>query len=326
MIQIISKILLKAPPEFAHFCVILFLKIYQNILRFFISKRLPSKVTIQIAPHHSLKVNSRLGLAAGFDKQAEVFPALSYLGFGFIEIGTVTPLPQPGNPKPRIWRVAPESLINHFGFNSVGLDAFHANIRRLKSWARCPILANIGKNKLTPVERAIDDYQKCLVALRDCVDGFVVNLSSPNTPGLRDLQSTQFLSDLSPLIPQNKPCFIKLSPDISMAQLKELCDFIQKESRLSGLVLVNTSRALSEKRGFQMGGLSGPPLFSLSLDFMEEAKEILKNSKTLIGVGGISSPEDAKLMIKSGADLIEIYTAFIYQGPKCVKEISQALR
>lgn len=326
MVSLISKLLLKLPPETAHSIALLFLKIFQILFWYLFPKKTLSKISIKVPPHHQLKIRSRLGLAAGFDKQAEVFPALSYLGFSFIEVGTVTPKAQPGNPKPRIWRVAPQSLINHLGFNSEGLTVFESNIRKLKARALCPVLANIGKNKETTPENALQDYEACLSSLNDCVDGFVINVSSPNTPGLRDLQSIPFLSGLVPLLPNEKPSFLKLSPDISLEQLKELCEFIKREPKLGGVVLTNTSRSLAEKRGFSAGGVSGPPLLSLSLDFVEEAKEILKKNKTIIGVGGISSPEDAQKMIRAGADLIEIYTAFVYQGPQLIREINQVLR
>jgi len=322
---IIQFLLLKLPPETAHAVVVFLLKIYQ----FFKSKILrqvpQGKILIQVPTHCQWKVGSRIGLAAGFDKQAEVFPALCHLGFGFVEVGTVTPLPQPGNAKPRIWRVAPHSLVNHFGFNSVGLDEFRKNLLKYRSQVRVPVLANIGKNAFTPVEKALGDYHTCLQGLQDLVEGFVINLSSPNTPGLRDLQSITFLKSICEILPSQVPTLIKLAPDLAAEQFQDICELIHQEKRLAGVVVVNTSRELSQKRGFEKGGLSGPPLLSTSLEFVEKARVILQDKKIIIGVGGVSSGEEAQEMRNAGADLVEIYTAFVYQGPHLVQEISRKL-
>lgn len=325
MIQLVSRFLLRLPPDLAHSIGIICLKIYQWFI-FLFGKKTPNRsLSIQIPPKFQFNLSTRLGLAAGFDKQAEVFPALAALGFGFVEMGTVTPLPQQGNPKPRLWRVAPEALINHMGFNSVGLRVFQANIRRWKHRIGIPVFANIGKNRETSQPNAVGDYEQCVMALEDWVEGFVINLSSPNTPGLRDLQTTEFLEKLCVVLSPEKPNLIKLSSDLPFEALNEICQFIKRTPLISGLVLVNTSRELSEKRGFPVGGLSGPPIFSKCFEKVEQAREILKNEKLIIGVGGISSLDDAKKMMGAGADLIEIYTAFVYQGPQIVKAISQVL-
>jgi len=321
--SLLSSLLLKFPPETAHEIARVFLRLYQLIKKIFRVRIEPGPFLIKIAPHYDFKLRSRLGLAAGFDKNAEMFPALLHFGFGFVEIGTVTPLPQAGNPRPRIWRVAPEALINHMGFNNVGIKEFQKNLQKYRSWANAPILANIGKNKTTPSELAIKDYEQCIQALQGLVSGFVINISSPNTPGLRDLQSVSFLQSLVPLLPLDKPSFIKLAPDLTKSECEDLCQFVLNSERLSGVVLTNTSRALGEIRGFSQGGLSGPPLLATSLDCVENASAIFKGRKTIIGVGGVSSFEDALKMREAGADLVEVYTAFVYQGPKLIREITK---
>lgn len=324
MVSLLAKLLLKLPPETAHAIALFFLRIYQSVKRILGSSVKQGSLLIKVPVKHELKVRSRLGLAAGFDKNAEIFPALLHLGFGFVEVGTVTPLPQSGNPRPRIWRVAPQALINHMGFNSLGLQEFHKNLKRHRSQVSAPVFANIGKNKTTPTEKALLDYEQCIVALRDLVSGFVVNISSPNTPGLRELQSVSFLQSLVPILPEDKPTFIKLAPDLTDVEFNELCECVLSNERLSGVVLTNTSRTLSEIRGFSQGGLSGPPLFPISLDWIETARDIFRGRKFIVGVGGVSCLDDAQKMREAGADLVEIYTAFIYQGPKLVREITQA--
>lgn len=325
MFFVIQFFLLKLPPETAHGFAIFLLKIYQFFQSKILRKIPQGKISIQVPPQFQWNVGSRLGLAAGFDKQAEVFPALCQLGFGFVEIGTVTPLPQSGNPKPRIWRVAPEALVNHLGFNSIGLELFRKNLLKHRSDVKVPLLANIGKNSFTSPQNAMADYQTCLEGLRGLVDGFVINLSSPNTPGLRDLQTVQFLKGLCEILPSAVPTLIKLAPDLSPQAFQEVCEMISQEKKLAGIVIVNTSRELSEKRGFSKGGLSGPPLFAMSLDFVERARVVLKKNKIIIGVGGVSSKEEAQEMRDAGADLIEIYTAFVYKGPRLVQEINETL-
>lgn len=251
-------------PERAHSVVVFLLKIYQTVLRWIPGKWYVKSFPIphiQIARLTPLLFSNRLGLAAGFDKNAEVFPALSRMGFGFIEVGTVTPLPQPGNPQPRIWRASDRQLVNSLGFNNVGLAHFAKHIRRLRKFSQCPVLANIGKGRDTALQSALQDYQSGFSALENLVDGFVVNVSSPNTPQLFKLQTSEFVQGLTRIAPQGIPVFIKLSPDLSNADLTELCRMIAGEARLSGIVLTNTSRSLAEKAGYERGGLSGPGLF-----------------------------------------------------------------
>ena len=326
----LHKALLKLSPETAHHAVILLLKVYQFVRTIF-KPTLPSPsvetqvLGIHIPPSFSFPVSTRLGLAAGFDKQAEVFSALSYLGFGFIEVGTVTPEAQEGNPKPRIWREKDHTLINHLGFNSVGLNRFSQNLKHGLRYPHAPLWANIGKNKNTPEEEAVRDYEKCFEMLEPWVDGFVINLSSPNTPGLRDLQNEKFLGELLKVMPFEKPNFLKLSPDLEEKEFLNLCEFVLREPLTSGLILTNTSVILREKFGYQLGGLSGPPLFEKSLSWVKLAREVFKEKKLIVGVGGISSALDALRMREAGADLVEIYTAFVYQGPEVVKKIRNVL-
>lgn len=334
MLHWIHKALLKLDPETAHCFVLILLKIYQ-FFRTLLRPALPKAqvdsqdgsgcIAIQVPPSFSLRVSTRLGLAAGFDKQAEVFSALSYLGFGFLEVGTVTPEPQSGNPQPRIWRTEGQTLVNHLGFNSVGLNRFAQNLKRGLRYPHAPLWANIGKNKTTPEEEAIRDYEKCFEILEPWVDGFVVNLSSPNTPGLRDLQNETFLTELLKVMPFEKPNFLKLSPDLEEKQFLKLCEFVFREPLISGLILTNTSITLRKQMGFEKGGLSGPPLLSKSRYWVSLAREVFKDKKLIVGVGGISSALDALRMKEAGADLLEIYTGFVYQGPQLVKKIRSVL-
>lgn len=317
-------LLLRLNPELAHSVGKWALRIWQHRLKF--SKHVFARgrvIVLRGAPQLTLR--GRVGLAAGFDKNAEMFPGLLAMGFGFIEVGTVTPQPQPGNPKPRIWRVSGEGLINHLGFNSGGLDAFCANIEKYRPLipSGC-LLANIGKNKITPDDRAIDDYRICFERLVGKVDGFVVNLSSPNTPGLRSLQSKEFLVSLAQIAPKNYPIFVKLAPDLEDEALGELCAFIRNEKAFAGVVVTNTSRKIAEETYKRTaGGYSGPQLFARSIECVRLARTHLGTEKILIGVGGIDSPSRAQQMLEAGADLTEIYTSFIYKGPNLTHSLSQ---
>jgi len=317
MKNFLGKLLLRLDPEKAHHRVIQLLKAYQ---------KLPSKpkfpaIEVRSLPH--LKFRNRVGLAAGFDKNAEVFPALAKLGFGFLEVGTVTPLPQAGNPKPRIFRIPPAALVNALGFNNCGLEQFALNLAKHK--CPVPVFANIGKGKATPNEAAIEDYKISLRHLRDKAQGFVINISSPNTPGLRGLQNAKFIEELSEELPIGRPVWLKFAPDLADDELKELCAQVKTHSRINGVVVTNTSRALAETAGFQQGGLSGMPLFDRALECVTIAREALGPEKILVGVGGISDVAQARQMREAGADLIEIYTAFIYQGPELVKKLADEI-
>ncbi|KAA3611350.1 MAG: quinone-dependent dihydroorotate dehydrogenase [Calditrichaeota bacterium] len=276
-----------------------------------------------------------IGLAAGFDKNAEHIDGFAAMGFGFVEIGTVTPLAQPGNPIPRLFRLKVDSaIINRMGFNNEGLETAVENIKKSKSGII--IGGNIGKNKLTPNEQAVDDYLKGFDALYDFVDYFVVNVSSPNTPGLRELQEKKPLMHiLNSLQKRNdtkvkrKPILLKIAPDLTDAQLDDIIEIV-KETKTDGIVATNTtiSRENLKSRSELIqnigdGGLSGKPVFDRS---NEVIRYIKKNSTiTVIGVGGISSANDALEKIKAGADLIQIYTGLIYEGPLIVKRTKKLL-
>lgn len=323
MRTILLWLLHRLPPEPAHQCAVLMLRLYQRFLSYLPAKRSPGPVLgIRIRPHLGFLFPNRLGLAAGFDKNAEVFFGLSQLGFGFIEVGSVTPKPQSGNPKPRIWRVAPSGLVNHLGFNNCGLEAFRQNLESYRGLTRIPILANIGKGRATEIHLAHEDYALGFRHLQGVVDGFVVNVSSPNTPQLFKLQTVSFLESLVPHIPKGVPTLIKLSPDLEDDQVAELAQVVSELDAFSGMVLTNTSRKLAEP-DFANGGLSGVRLFERSLYLVGLTRKNLRREKILIGVGGITRPEDAVAMREAGADLIEIYTSFIYKGPAWVKELSQ---
>jgi dihydroorotate dehydrogenase len=276
-----------------------------------------------------------IGLAAGFDKNAAHIDSFSALGFGFIEIGTVTPLAQEGNAKPRIFRFRTDSaLINRMGFNNEGVGSAVENIKKCK--AGTIIGGNIGKNKTTPNENAVDDYLKNFKALFNYVDYFVINVSSPNTPGLRALQEKEPLMHILNVLQKEnytmarpKPILLKIAPDLTNSQLDDIIEIVQK-TKIDGIVATNTTisrnhiksnKEIVEEIG--AGGLSGKPLFKRSTEVIRYIKK--KSSIPVIGVGGIHSAEDAIEKIKAGADLIQIYTGLIYEGPFLIKKIKKQL-
>jgi dihydroorotate dehydrogenase len=277
-----------------------------------------------------------VGLAAGFDKNGEFIEEFSNFGFGFIELGTVTPLPQPGNDKPRMFRLPKdEALINRMGFNNKGVDVL---ARKLKNVDRNGLIlgGNIGKNKNTPNEQAVDDYVKCFDALFDVVDYFVVNVSSPNTPGLRELQEkAPLMHILNTLQKRNlkngisRPILLKIAPDLTESQLDDIVEIVQ-ETKIAGLIATNTtvSRADLLTTGLvvnEMGGLSGKPVRDKSTQVIKYLHQKSKGSFPIIGVGGIHSAKDAQEKLDAGASLVQIYTGFIYEGPGLVKSILKGL-
>ena len=279
-----------------------------------------------------IKFKNPVGLAAGFDKNAQLYEELTSFGFGFIEIGTVTPKPQSGNPKKRLFRLVEDSaIINRMGFNNVGVEEIIKNLKKNKSTL---IGGNIGKNKITPNYLAIDDYVTSFNMLFDFVDYFVVNVSSPNTPNLRDLQEKEPLTKLiNSLISINrnkkkpKPILLKIAPDLNNNQLLDIISIV-KDTGLDGVIATNTTinrNNLKSVNKNELGGLSGKPLTSRSTEVI---KFISKNSnKTIpiIGVGGINTVADALEKFDAGADLIQIYTGFIYEGPNLIRSINKAL-
>ncbi|WP_313386396.1 quinone-dependent dihydroorotate dehydrogenase [Chishuiella sp.] len=284
-----------------------------------------------------IKFKNPIGLAAGFDKNAEYIEELNHFGFGFIEIGTVTPKPQPGNDIPRMFRlVDDEAIINRMGFNNKGVDFAVNKIKELKNRENYIIGGNIGKNKITPNEDAVDDYIKCFNALFDYVDYFVVNVSSPNTPGLRDLQEKEpllyilnYLQQYNQQKESPKPILLKIAPDLTNSQLDDIIDIVQ-ESKISGVIATNTT---IERQGLksdpnlvkETGGVSGKPLKKRSTEVIKYLSEKSNNAFPIIGVGGIQTAEDAKEKLEAGASLLQVYTGFIYEGPNIVKNICKGL-
>jgi len=280
-----------------------------------------------------VKFPNPVGLAAGLDKDAQMIDELSSFGFGFIEIGTVTPKPQPGNDKPRLFRLpADQGLINRMGFNNKGVNNAAENLRKRKSGV--VIGGNIGKNKVTPNEDAVKDYELCFEALYPHVDYFVVNVSSPNTPGLRELQEKEPLMKLLVSVKllsnrrqKPKPVLLKIAPDLSLTQLDDIVDIL-KETGTDGVIATNTtisreglttSKEVVEKIG--AGGLSGKPVRERSTEVIAYLRARMGAGYPIIGVGGIMSEEDAVEKLKAGADLVQIYTGFVYEGPGFVKRI-----
>ena len=279
-----------------------------------------------------LKFPNPVGLAAGFDKNAVLFKELSNFGFGFIEIGTLTPKGQAGNPKKRLFRLQEdEAIINRMGFNNEGVDDA---VKRLKKNKNVLIGGNIGKNKITPNEEAVNDYIYCFNALFDYVDYFVVNVSSPNTPNLRALQDkeplTHLLSTLKKLNEEKnalKPILLKIAPDLSDDQLLDIIDIVTSV-KIDGVIATNTTlnrEGLQSKHKEEEGGLSGKPLTQRSTEVIRFLVEKSNNAFPIIGVGGIHSPDDAIEKLNAGAALVQLYTGFVYEGPAAVKNINKAL-
>jgi dihydroorotate dehydrogenase len=276
-----------------------------------------------------------VGLAAGFDKDAKWIDSLAELGFGFIEIGTVTPVGQPGNPKPRLFRlVEDEALINRMGFNNDGVDAAVERIK--KSNHRVPIGGNIGKNKVTPNDKALDDYRITFEKLYDHVDYFAVNVSSPNTPGLRELQGKDELKRIFETLfeyrskqSKSKSVLLKIAPDLSEDQLSDIVSLVG-EINIDGLIATNTTLDRSNLKSpkslaEQAGGLSGVPVLTKSTDVIKFIHRESNGSIPIIGVGGIHNPEDALEKLDAGASLVQLYTGFIYEGPWLIKNINKRL-
>jgi dihydroorotate dehydrogenase len=278
-----------------------------------------------------------VGLAAGFDKDAKMFEDLAYCGFGFIEIGTLTPKGQPGNPQPRLFRLKEDNaIINRMGFNNEGVDAAVERLKKRKT--KTIIGGNIGKNKVTENEDALNDYVLNFNALFDYVDYFVVNVSSPNTPGLRDLQEKEplkyllfSLMQVNNLKTNPKPILLKIAPDLTDTQLDDIIEIVD-ETKIAGVIATNTTISREglvldkEKVGaIGAGGLSGVPVRQRSTDVIRYLAIKSNKSFSIIGVGGIHSEQDALEKLNAGADLIQLYTGFIYEGPALVKRINKAI-
>lgn len=288
-----------------------------------------------------LRFPNRVGLAAGLDKNGRCIDGFGAMGFGFIEVGTVTPKPQPGNPRPRMFRLPEaQALINRLGFNNEGLAAFIANVRRAKFRERGGILGlNIGKNAVTPIEQAVDDYLLCLDGVYPHADYVTVNISSPNTKNLRALQSDEALDALLTAVHERDavlakkhgrrvPIFVKIAPDLDDAQI-DLIAATVKRSGMAGVVATNTTIARDAVRnllhGEEAGGLSGAPVFEASNRVIKRLRAALGTGVPIIGVGGVMSGADAAAKIAAGADLVQLYTGFIYRGPSLVSEAARAI-
>ncbi len=284
-----------------------------------------------------LKFKNRVGLAAGFDKDAKLYNELSSFGFGFIEVGTVTPLPQEGNPKPRLFRLkSDQAIINRMGFNNSGLKSIVKNLK--DKHTDIIIGGNIGKNKITKNEEAVKDYILCFEALFPYVNYFVVNVSSPNTPGLRDLQDkdplTNLLNTLQKInlsMQKRKPILLKIAPDLTNEQLDDIVDIV-KFTKIDGVVATNTTinrdgliESQNKLNSIGNGGLSGKPLKERSNEVIKYLSTKSNNSFPIIGVGGIHSANDALEKIKCGATLVQLYTGFVYEGPSLIKSINKSL-
>jgi dihydroorotate dehydrogenase len=337
---IIRPLLFLFPPEWVHELASLWIRLLNKLpgIGQLIRHIYQVKDPALQKEFFGISFENPVGLAAGFDKDATMIDGLANFGFGFIEVGTVTPKPQPGNPMPRLFRIPEDkALINRMGFNNQGVEKM---VKRLKQrQSRVIVGGNIGKNKISPNEQAVEDYIYCMKALYAHVDYFVVNVSSPNTPGLRQLQEkgplTALLKQLQQEMqkfPRKKPLLLKIAPDLSLEQLDDII-FILNTLRLDGIVATNTTTgrenlsADSRKiNKIGAGGLSGKPLEARSNEIIRYLRENLAEDIPIIGVGGILSPEDVLRKLDSGASLVQLYTGFIYEGPGVVKKINQALQ
>jgi dihydroorotate dehydrogenase len=339
--QLIKKYLFKLDPEEAHEKTIEALHLAQKnpavttlmrLLYGFGDKRLATELW-------GLKFPNPVGLAAGYDKNAEVYLALAALGFGFIETGTITPIAQPGNNRPRLFRLVDDkAVINRMGFNNKG--AYIASQSLIDyAFADIPIGVNIGKNKTTPNELAADDYEKCLDMLYRYGHYFVINVSSPNTPNLRDLQQTESLRELLRRVRgkatelekrgvKAKPILLKIAPDMSDEQMHDVIR-VAVEEKMSGIIATNTTLSrdgLSERvHADEVGGLSGKPLTERSTAWIRDIYQEVGGELPIIGVGGIFTGDDAYDKIRAGASLVQVYTGMIYEGPGIVKRINKRL-
>jgi dihydroorotate dehydrogenase len=339
MYKLVKPIFFTMDPERAHHSVTGglkgFLKIWgaKSLLKSIYSvsdRRLEREV-------FGIKFKNPVGLAAGFDKNAEYIEDMAKFGFGFIEIGTVTPKPQPGNDKPRMFRlVSDNALINRMGFNNQGADVAAGRLQHLKDREGVIIGGNIGKNKVTPNENAVDDYVYCFHAPYDYVDYFVVNVSSPNTPGLRDLQEKEPLMHILNTLQRlnnekakTKPILLKIAPDLTDSQLDDIVEIVTA-TKIAGVIATNTTISREGLKSDpqlvkETGGVSGKPLTARATEVIRYLTEKSGRSFPIIGVGGIHSAEDAIEKLEAGASLIQVYTGFIYQGPGLVGDICKGI-
>ena len=312
-----------------------------GLLTFFLKRRIDSPVTVM-----GITFPNAVGLAAGMDKNAKHIDALSQCGFGCIEVGTVTPLAQPGNDKPRLFRLqADNAIINRMGFNNDGVDTLVEHVKQ-SDWYkqkhdRCILGINIGKNKATPLENAVDDYLICMQKVYPYADYIAINISSPNTPGLRELQHGEGLSELlvqlknrqTELNQQHQryvPLAVKIAPDLDETEIKDIADRLLA-AKIDAVIATNTtssrpSSLLCQQLAVETGGLSGQPILELSTRVLTQLVNALDGKMPVIAVGGVASSTDAIEKIKAGASLVQIYTGFIYSGPKLINDCVSALK
>lgn len=332
---LIRPLLFQLNAESAHHLTISALK--NPFLKIFAGR---NKVELPSLHRHlfGLDFPNPVGLAAGLDKNAEVIDGFAAMGFGHIEIGTITPKPQDGNPKPRLFRLIEDhAIINRMGFNNVGAIQAAKNLSKRKS--KVIVGGNIGKNKVTPNEEAVKDYELCFDILHDYVDYFVVNVSSPNTPGLRALQEKESLSrilfslkDINAGKSKPKPILLKIAPDLTYEQLDDIISIVT-DTKIDGVIATNTTilrKKLphylpSEIEAMGAGGLSGKPLTQLSTEVISYLHKTSGGSFPIIGVGGIMTADDAIEKINAGASLVQLYSGFIYHGPKLIEDINRQL-
>lgn len=336
MYSLLRSILFQLDAERSHHLSLNSLNLLEKLK---LSGLLASKPVADPVEVMGIKFPNRVGLAAGLDKNGKYVDALSKLGFGFVEVGTVTPRPQPGNPKPRLFRIKEaEAIVNRMGFNNDGVEQLLENVNKASFDGVLGI--NIGKNFDTPVEKAVDDYLIGMEKIYAKADYMVVNISSPNTPGLRDLQFGDTLKDLLNQLKKKqqalhqehkvyKPLAIKIAPDLSRDNIQELADtFTQFE--LDGVIATNTTFDRSKVEGMkyadEQGGLSGKPLSTQSSKVIKNLVEAMDHKIPVIGVGGITDEESAVDKIEAGASLAQIYSGFIYHGPKLVRDAAQAIK
>lgn len=329
--SIIRPLLFQLPPETVHYLVCGVLSQLESW------KLLPSnKPNEHSIPLMGLHFRNRVGLAAGFDKNGDCIDGLAALGFGFIEIGTVTPRPQSGNPRPRLFRIPKaQALINRMGFNNQGVDYLIERVKKMRYKGVLGI--NIGKNAATPLEQAVDDYRYCLERVYPYASYITLNISSPNTPGLRSLQNEEELTallvalktrqgELAQQYAKYVPLLVKIAPDLSGEAISEIAE-IFIEQQIDGVIASNTtiSREMINDlpHAEETGGLSGVPLFPLTLSLVKQLHQSLQGKIPIIACGGIHSEKTAQEMLAAGADLIQVYTGFIYQGPKLIKQLAK---
>ncbi|MCG6937899.1 MAG: quinone-dependent dihydroorotate dehydrogenase [Gammaproteobacteria bacterium] len=340
MYSLFRKILFLFDAETIHVFSLKFLSLAQSagLLSLFLKKRIEAPVTVM-----GIEFPNAVGLAAGLDKNAAHIDALAQCGFGFIEVGTVTPLAQPGNKKPRLFRLVDDNaIINRMGFNNAGVDALANNIDKSNAvrQKRCVLGINIGKNKATPLENAVDDYLACMQKVYAYADYIAINISSPNTPGLRELQHgegltsllTQLKSRQAELYQQYQhyvPLAVKIAPDLDADEIRDIADRLLA-AKIDAVIATNTTNSrpaslVCQQLASETGGLSGQPVFELSTRVLRQLVKALDNKIPVIASGGVLSAYDAQEKIKAGASLVQIYTGFVYSGPGLIHDCAKAL-